>query len=332
MSKVCNKCQCILDVSNFSKNKNRKDGLQSRCKNCCKTEQSRIRKNNKIKWAKREPDYTIVKKCSVCKCELLGKFFDKNNNKSDGLSTECRECDHKRTKKKRELNVLKWDEQTPLDGQLKKCSMCNRTLLSEEFRKNKTKTDGFSTECRECSAIINDRSREKYTLKNANVNVLIEYKTCPNCNTLKLKDGFFKNQTSADGLSGYCIECSNEQRKIRLKTNPAFKLRSNVSAIIRDALTRQHVRKNNSVWKYLPYTPQQLKEHIEEQWEPWMNWDNHGVVSHKRRTWQIDHIIPQSKLVYDSLEHPNFQKCWALDNLRPLDAFENISRNSKKFR
>lgn len=43
----------------------------------------------------------------------------------------------------------------------------------------------------------------------------------------------------------------------------------------------------------------------------------------------IDHIIPQSALLYNSLEHPNFLKCWALENLRPLDARENILKRNK---
>jgi len=43
----------------------------------------------------------------------------------------------------------------------------------------------------------------------------------------------------------------------------------------------------------------------------------------------IDHIIPQSKLRYDSLDHPNFQKCWALENLRPICSIENIRKSNK---
>jgi len=53
-----------------------------------------------------------------------------------------------------------------------------------------------------------------------------------------------------------------------------------------------------------------------------MNWDNHGK-------WHLDHIYPQSLLPYDSMKHPNFQKCWALDNLHPLEATENISKGNK---
>ena len=41
-----------------------------------------------------------------------------------------------------------------------------------------------------------------------------------------------------------------------------------------------------------------------------------------------DHVYPQSKLPFDSLEHLNFQKCWALENLRPLSAAENFKKGN----
>ena len=54
-----------------------------------------------------------------------------------------------------------------------------------------------------------------------------------------------------------------------------------------------------------------------------MSWENYGIY------WQIDHIYPQSLLPYDSMDHPNFLKCWSLDNLRPLEATENIRKGNK---
>jgi 5-methylcytosine-specific restriction endonuclease McrA len=72
----------------------------------------------------------------------------------------------------------------------------------------------------------------------------------------------------------------------------------------------------------MPYTPEQLKEHLESQFEDWMTWDNYGE-------WHVDHIHPQSLLPYDSMDHPNFQKCWALENLQPLEARENIIKSNK---
>ena len=90
--------------------------------------------------------------------------------------------------------------------------------------------------------------------------------------------------------------------------------------------------------KYLPYTIQELKQHLEKQFEPWMNWDNQGKYDPKTWndgdpttwTWQIDHIIPQSKLSYTSIDQDNFQKAWALNNLRPLSAKQNILDGNRR--
>ena len=45
MSKVCTKCKQTKSISNFSKNKNKKDGLQPQCKLCAylSTKQSKLK-------------------------------------------------------------------------------------------------------------------------------------------------------------------------------------------------------------------------------------------------------------------------------------------------
>jgi hypothetical protein len=60
-----------------------------------------------------------------------------------------------------------------------------------------------------------------------------------------------------------------------------------------------------------------------------MTWENYGPAKEGEYHWQIDHIIPQSALPYDNFGHPNFLKCWALENLRPLEAFANLKKSSK---
>lgn len=76
----------------------------------------------------------------------------------------------------------------------------------------------------------------------------------------------------------------------------------------------------------------ELKEHLEKQFECWMNWKNYGKYDSKvwiendssTWTWQIDHIIPQSTFKYTSMENEEFKKCWELNNLRPLSSKQNF--------
>ena len=113
------------------------------------------------------------------------------------------------------------------------------------------------------------------------------------------------------------------RKALRMKTDPIYRLRYNVSMAVREALKRQCKKKNGeSMFEYLPYTPLELYEHIESQFTEHMSWDNYGTY------WHMDHIIPQVVLIYDSLKHPNFRKCWALNNLRPLEKFKNASKGS----
>lgn len=127
----------------------------------------------------------------------------------------------------------------------------------------------------------------------------------------------------------------NERKKI----DPVFKIRKQVSRTIWTALQSEGSSKNgHSVLQFLPYTIDELKTHLEKQFEPWMTWENHGAYKidewddndQATWTWNIDHIVPQSKLPYSDMNDDNFKKCWALDNLRPLSAKQNIKDNNHR--
>lgn len=105
---------------------------------------------------------------------------------------------------------------------------------------------------------------------------------------------------------------------------PKNRIRNNISGRIREAIKEKGKTKNGgATFKALGYSPEQLAEHLEKQFDANMSWDNYGTY------WHIDHIVPHSHFNYDSLEHPEFKKCWALDNLRPLEAIENIRKGNK---
>jgi hypothetical protein len=126
-------------------------------------------------------------------------------------------------------------------------------------------------------------------------------------------------------------QSKREYEKNRYANDPLFKLRKRISRQVNRAIKAAGLSKHNqSIVKFLPYTLSQLKEHLEKQFEPWMTWNNYGNYTLKwddsestTWTWNIDHIIPQSDLPYISMTDDNFQKCWALNNLRPLSAKQN---------
>ena len=112
-------------------------------------------------------------------------------------------------------------------------------------------------------------------------------------------------------------------------TDPCYKLRQNVKGSINQAL--KGGKGGQSFLPYVDWTIQELKEHLENQFEDWMTWENHGVWHPTENRWQIDHVMPQSVLLegVETMDHPKFRECWALENLRPLEARENLSKGNK---
>jgi hypothetical protein len=136
-------------------------------------------------------------------------------------------------------------------------------------------------------------------------------------------------------------EKANVRRNKRIKNDPFFKLRIYVSTAIFTGLKNNNGSKCGvSIILALPYTIGELKLYLESLFEPWMTWENRGRYVAKKWDdndpttwrWQLDHIIPQADLPYDLMEHPNFKKCWALSNLRPLSAKTNVLDGIHKVR
>lgn len=171
------------------------------------------------------------------------------------------------------------------------------------------------------------------------------YRVFYNCSCDCKKDKCLKNTKVrvSDLKSGGTKSCGcnarlkkwkdiNERKRFLRKTNPVHRMRADVSREVARMLKNQGAGKNGaSITKYLSYSTKDLTNYIESKFEPWMNWGNQGIYHPKiwddndstTWTWQIDHVIPHSDLPYDSMAHPNFQKAWALSNLRPLSAKQN---------
>lgn len=133
------------------------------------------------------------------------------------------------------------------------------------------------------------------------------------------------------------------QRKYGRKrlSTPEGKLRAVISGYIRDSLKNNGGdKRGKSCMNFLPYTIQELKEHIEKQFEPWMNWNNWGIYRRESWNdddpstwrWQLDHIVPNSTFLYSSMESDGFQKSWSLNNLRPYSAKQNVIDGITKIR
>lgn len=234
----------------------------------------------------------MIKKCYSCQKEKKLECFYKRSDGYEGYRHICIEC-----------WKIKNSLRTPIIE--KECKKCKNIFVGSK----KTKY------CNKC----------KYT-KRSNKNN--EYVKCVICfNVFLKKRGHICCSSECSRINH--IKKGNISKQKRVNNDPSLRLHINMSRAIRSEITSHNKKKNMSIFEMLSYSPQDLKKHLEKQFEPWMNWENYGPISLEKRTWNIDHIIPRSKLPYDSMEHPNFQKCWGLENLRPLDAIENIKKRDK---
>ena len=64
-----------------------------------------------------------------------------------------------------------------------------------------------------------------------------------------------------------------------------------------------------------------LKQYLEPQFKPEMNWNNHGEI------WEIDHIKPCSS--FDLTDTEQQKQCFHYTNLQPLWAEDNLRKGDK---
>lgn len=216
----------------------------------------------------------------------------------------------------------------------KTCTRCKveKPMTKEYFYTaplHRQKT-GFRSQCRDCYALYRQENREKIRKSNKatyDKNYASKY-SARRKEYVKTEHAREVNrkwkEKNKDRLLEHKRKYMREYYGRRLKEEPELRLRFNVSRNVRFAIKRsQGSKRGKSTFDYLPYTPEELRQHLELQFDDNMNWENYGAY------WDIDHIYPQSKLPYDSLEHPNFTKCWSLDNLQPLEKKENIRKGNK---
>ena len=118
---------------------------------------------------------------------------------------------------------------------------------------------------------------------------------------------------------------AREYVKEKRKNNPGFKLRLIVSSSINGRLKKRLYSKNGKrTWDFLPYTVDELMQHLENLFQSGMTWENHTFYG-----WHIDHIRPDCSFNYKNVEDKEFQECWSLKNLQPLWWRDNLKKNGK---
>ena len=88
-------------------------------------------------------------------------------------------------------------------------------------------------------------------------------------------------------------------------------------------LKNKNLPKNKSVNELVGISIIDLKEYLENKFEPWMTWENHGKYNGAYNFgWDIDHITPCSS--FNLVLEEEQKKCFNYINLQPLCSRVNI--------
>lgn len=185
------------------------------------------------------------------------------------------------------------------------CRACGLPKEIDEFRLHKTTKDGRQPKCKSCQREYQKTWYKEYRKSGREAAYRKEYHK-------KFMVGWRKtNQHYKDYRKAYYSEWHKR---------PHLRIQAKVSQGIRHALKGLKLGKH---WEEIVgYTGEQLITHIENLFKPGMTWENYGG-------WHLDHIKPRCSFVIESLDSPGLKECWALSNLQPLWAAENLAKSFK---
>ena len=110
----------------------------------------------------------------------------------------------------------------------------------------------------------------------------------------------------------------NELLKAARKNNPGARLLYNFRTRLSTLIRRGGEKGFSITHGVLLYSGDQLRRHLEKQFTSKMSWANYG------KYWEVDHILECAGFDLTDLEQ--CRKCYALQNLRPLEIKLNRSR------
>lgn len=306
-TKKCTKCLEEKDIEEFNfEHKKDPNKRISRCKDCQykKIEEHRLKTIENSAHLIIPEDYR--KECCQCKKTKPVKDFNKNKGRSDGLQTNCRECNSLNKKEYKQTLIAK-----------------NKALSNEEIYQN------FPSGFKQCCACKKDVPVQEYYRDNSAKFGLLA--RCPKC----LENQADNLDPTGEKRKGYYKKCMskpeskkkrNEYTNNKRKTNIQFKIKTTLSGRIYGALKSN--KKSARTMELIGCSIEFLISHLESQFEDWMTFENHGNSKYEgHKTWHIDHIIPCR---FYNLEDPEQQKiCFNWRNLQPLESKENSSKQDR---
>jgi hypothetical protein len=222
---------------------------------------------------------------------------------------------------------------------MKSCSKCKIEKEFIHFHKCSKNKIGYRSQCISCGneyKILNKDKQKEY-FKNRNNSKKEELKVKASEYYLINKERIIsKSKEYYDNNKESKLEYQKEYQKNnkdkrnsylieRRQNDPLFKLITNVRNLIYNSFYYNGYSKNSKTEELLGCSFEELKQHLESKFEPWMTWDNRGLYNGELNYgWDIDHVIPLSSVN----EEIDIIKLNHYTNLQPLCS--KVNRDIKK--
>lgn len=306
-TKICTKCnkEYPATAEYFYRNSKSTDGLRCECKQCQQKQYAKYyEKKHKEEQENKDKTKAYLKSINVKICTKCGKeypatvkYFHNRKDTKDGLSFWCKTCALENAAKYRNIEH---------DAVMKRTKEQNEKLKQDtEYLKQRAEYD------RQYYEKIKEKKSEynKQRYKTLDKEKVREYQRKYNAEHKKYiekRNKEYRERTKEERRD-YDRKRYQENKLCRLTSNAIYRS-------LKGAKSECH-------WEDLvPYNLEQLKQHLESQFTPSMNWNNYGSY------WEVDHIIPQNLFKFESYTDREFQICWSLNNLRPLEKYLNRQR------
>lgn len=210
----------------------------------------------------------------------------------------------------------------------KTCTKCLVDKPLDDFQKNARYAGGHVTWCKECvreySAAYAAANAVKR--KEQGMAYYIAHKAESNArsanNYVENKDAYAaRMKASRARRPEHYRELARSYQRRRRLTDVEWRLRSRLSAQLNYCLRTGKGGKTTEAT--VGYSIAELRDHLERQFTKGMSWENMGE-------WHIDHIVPLSSFTITGPDDPELRRAWALPNLRPLWAADNIAKSDKR--
>ena len=180
------------------------------------------------------------------------------------------------------------------------CSRCKEEKELSEFHKETRGKFGVKSKCSECITSISNQWKKENSVREQE-----SRRRWNEANKDRHREATYKwREENADKHAKNVAE----YQAYRKKTDPQFKLLSNMRSLLYNHLTRKDLKKHKKLEQYLCCSFKDFKSHIERQFTGDLAWNNYGSY------WSIDHICPCNQ----AQNEDELTKLQHFKNLRPM--------------